>query len=150
MTCASIPKSRPNTQKPVSGYDYSCSRLGADYSKIPGIEADNVYHAEEVFNDPALARGKVAILGEGFVGTELAIYLAGEYGIKADIIEMLGEVNGAGNSCHKIAVVDMLMQHDIPTHFNTKPLKSTPGALSARGPKGKYSLKPTQSSLRRG
>lgn len=104
--------------------------------KIPGIEADNVYHAEEVFNDPALAKGKVAILGAGFVGTELAIYLAGEYGIKADIIEMLGEVNGAGNSCHKIAVVDMLMQHDIPTHFNTKAVEINARGVKCEGPEG--------------
>ncbi|NLA85788.1 MAG: FAD-dependent oxidoreductase, partial [Clostridiales bacterium] len=65
-----------------------------------------------------------------------AIYLAGEYGIKADIIEMLSEVNGAGNMCHKTAVMDMLMQHEIPTHFNTKAVEIRDKGIRCEGPEG--------------
>jgi NADPH-dependent 2,4-dienoyl-CoA reductase/sulfur reductase-like enzyme len=53
--------------------------------KIPGIES--ALGAEEVFLDPEKVKGRVAILGAGLVGIELAIWLA-QLGHEVDIIEM--------------------------------------------------------------
>jgi NADPH-dependent 2,4-dienoyl-CoA reductase/sulfur reductase-like enzyme len=60
---------------------------------IPGIDLPNVHQAIDVYKDPSVAKGKVVILGAGFVGTELAIYLNDLYGTKAEIIEMLGDIS---------------------------------------------------------
>ena len=56
---------------------------------IPGIDGGNVHQAIEVFENPALAKGKTVILGAGLVGTELAIYLAGLSSGKTDSVEIV-------------------------------------------------------------
>ena len=53
--------------------------------RIPGIE--KAFGAEQVYEKPDLAHGKVAILGAGLVGLELAIWLA-QMGHTVEIIEM--------------------------------------------------------------
>ena len=53
--------------------------------KIPGVE--KAYGAEQVYNNPSLAAGKIVILGAGLVGLELAIWLT-QMGRAVDIIEM--------------------------------------------------------------
>ncbi|MBN1766553.1 MAG: FAD-dependent oxidoreductase, partial [Sedimentisphaerales bacterium] len=86
---------------------------------IPGVNQSHVYQAIDVYKNPSLVKGRVVILGAGFVGTELAIYLK-DFGIDAEIIEMLAGISDGGNSTHKNAVNDMITQKKIPIHFNTK------------------------------
>ncbi len=102
---------------------------------IPGINKSNVYQAIDVFKNPSLIKGKVVILGAGFVGTELAIYLK-EFGVDAEIVEMLGDISDGGNSSHKSAVLDMLTQKNIPLHFNTKAVEITADGVKCQGPDG--------------
>jgi pyruvate/2-oxoglutarate dehydrogenase complex dihydrolipoamide dehydrogenase (E3) component len=104
--------------------------------KIPGVDLPNVYQAIDVYKDPSLAKGKVVILGAGFVGTELAIYLSELYGIKAEIIEMLGDISDGGNDHHKDAVKDMIIQKKIPIHYNTKAVEMTKSGVKCNGPDG--------------
>ncbi|MDR0817670.1 MAG: NAD(P)/FAD-dependent oxidoreductase, partial [Clostridiales Family XIII bacterium] len=70
--------------------DVIIAALGARPVKppIPGIDGANVYGAEEVFLDPALAGQDVVILGGGLVGLELGIYLAQD-GREVSVVEML-------------------------------------------------------------
>ncbi len=83
---------------------------------IPGINNSNVYQAIDVFNNPSLVKGRVVILGAGFVGTELAIYLK-DFGIDVEIVEMLGGISDGGNTTHKSAVLDMITgKHTHPLH----------------------------------
>ena len=103
---------------------------------IPGNESSNVYQAAEVFLSPALAKSKTVIVGAGFTGTELAIYLKCEYNIECEIVEALGEINSAGNHVHRSSVTDMINQHGIPIHFNTSAIEITPEGLKCRGPQG--------------
>ena len=91
---------------------------------IAGIDGETVYQAMQVYERPELVGEKTVILGAGLVGTELAIYLA-MLGRQIEIIEMKGSISDGGNSCHKRAVDDMLIQHKIPVHFNTKALEIT-------------------------
>ena len=103
---------------------------------IPGVGASNVYQAVEVWSDPSLAKGKTVILGAGFVGTELAIYLKSEFGVDAEIVEMLGDISDGGNSTHKSAVYDAIAQNSISLHFNMKAVEITPKGVRCQGPEG--------------
>ena len=118
--------------------DVIIAAVGSDpiTPNIPGIGGANVYQAIEVFKDPSLVKGKTVILGAGFVGTELAIYLDNEFGIIADIVEMLGEISYGGNHCQKNAIDDMITQKNIPIHFNTKAMEITTEGVKCLGPDG--------------
>ena len=102
---------------------------------IPGINNSNVYQAIDVYKNPSLVKGKVVILGAGFVGTELAIYLK-DFGIDAEIVEMLGDISDGGNSTHKNAIFDMVTQKNIPIHFHTKAVEITGDGVKCQGPDG--------------
>ena len=56
--------------------------------RIPGIDRGNVYGAEDIYNNPALAGKRVVILGGGLVGLELGVYLA-QNGREVTVVEML-------------------------------------------------------------
>ena len=106
--------------------DVIIAAVGSDpvTPNIPGINKSNVFHAIDVYKNPSLVKGRVVILGAGFVGTELAIYL-NELGIETEIIEMRGDISDGGNSTHKNAIFDMITQKNIPIRFNTKAVEIT-------------------------
>jgi 2,4-dienoyl-CoA reductase-like NADH-dependent reductase (Old Yellow Enzyme family) len=117
--------------------DVIIAAVGSDpvTPSIPGINGSNVYQAIDVYKNPSLVKGRVVILGAGFVGTELAIYLK-EFGIDAEIVEMLGDICDGGNSTHKSAIIDMITQKNIPIHFNTKAVEITGDGVKCQGPDG--------------
>ena len=118
--------------------DVIIAAVGSDpiTPSIPGIHKSNVYQAIDVFKNPSLVKGKAVILGAGFVGTELAIYLNDSFGIDAEIVEMLGDISDGGNSTHKSAVNDMIARKKIPIHFNTKAVEITDYGVKCQGPDG--------------
>jgi NADPH-dependent 2,4-dienoyl-CoA reductase/sulfur reductase-like enzyme len=89
---------------------------------IPGVSGDNVISAEAAYADDANTGDKVAVLGAGLVGTELAIHLAMQ-GKKVTIIEMLDKVNDGGNFQHIRAVNVELKRYGIALHLSTKALE---------------------------
>ena len=94
--------------------------------KIPGICGANVHQAMDVYKDPSLAKGKIVILGAGFVGLELAFYLTDlDKSRQIEVVEMLDDINDGGNDHHKMAVQDMINQKKLPIHFNTKAVEIT-------------------------
>ena len=111
--------------------------IGSETAKppIPGLDGANVHTAAEVFTDTELAKGKLLILGAGFAGTELAIYLKG-LGKEVEIVEMGGRINDGGNSCHSIAVMDMIIQNNIPIRYNTRAEEITDKGVRCTGPEG--------------
>ncbi len=117
--------------------DVIIAAVGSDpvTPNVPGINGSKVYQAIDVFKNPSLVKGRVVILGAGFVGTELALYLK-EFGIDAEIVEMLGDISDGGNSTHKSAVIDMITQKNIPIHFNTKAVEITGDGVKCQGPDG--------------
>jgi pyruvate/2-oxoglutarate dehydrogenase complex dihydrolipoamide dehydrogenase (E3) component len=118
--------------------DVIIAAIGSDpvTPDIPGISGSNVHHAIDVFKKPSLAGGKTVIIGAGLAGTELAIYLKGEFGIDTEIVEMLGNINTGGNHTHGLAVNDMIAQKNIPIHFNTKALEITSEGIRCQGREG--------------
>ncbi|MCL2126447.1 MAG: NAD(P)/FAD-dependent oxidoreductase [Oscillospiraceae bacterium] len=103
---------------------------------LPGIDGQNVHQAVDVFANPSLAKGKTMILGGGFVGTELAIYLKSCFGIDVEIVEMGGEISDGGNDHHMWTIEDMLEQHEIPLHFHTKAVRIDDAGVVCEGPGG--------------
>jgi len=91
---------------------------------IPGIDGANVKSAEEVYEDPSLAKDSVVILGGGLVGTELGIHLAG-MGRKVTILEMLPELSHGGNILHAIAIDVKIRELGIDLNLSTKALEIT-------------------------
>ena len=118
--------------------DVIIAAIGSDpvIPNIPGINGANVYQAVEVFKNPVLAKGKTVILGAGFVGAELAIYLKNELNADVEIVEMLGEISSGGNHCQKQAIEDIVAQKKIPIHYNTKALEITADGVKCQGPDG--------------
>ncbi|MDR2610200.1 MAG: NAD(P)/FAD-dependent oxidoreductase [Clostridiales Family XIII bacterium] len=110
--------------------DVIIAALGAKALKppIPGIDGPHVKSAEDVYVNPELAGDKVIILGAGFVGTELGIYLKG-LGKEVEIIEMLPGINDAGNVLHGLAVDVKLREEGIPAHFSTRAIEITPNGV---------------------
>ena len=103
---------------------------------IPGIGGANVHQAIDIFKNPDLVKGKALILGAGFVGTELAIYLKERSGIDVSIVEMTRRISDGGNDHHMWAIEDMLEQNEIPIHFNTKAVRITQDGVVCEGPGG--------------
>ncbi len=103
--------------------------------KIPGICGAHVHQAIDVYNNLDLAKGKIVILGAGFVGVELAFHLM-EHGHQVEIVEMLGDISDGGNDHHKSAVEDMVEQKKLPIHFNTKAVEITDKGVKCEGPDG--------------
>ena len=103
------------------GADVIIAALGAVPVRpdIPGIDGENVLCADEAYTDPDLVGESAVILGAGFVGTELAIYLNG-LGKKATVLEMADHMNVSSNSLHGQAVDIKLREEKIPVYFSTK------------------------------
>jgi len=58
---------------------------------VPGVESPEVRGAVEVYLDPGLIGNKCLIVGGGFVGCELAVYLS-QLGRQVTVVEQLPEV----------------------------------------------------------
>jgi 2,4-dienoyl-CoA reductase-like NADH-dependent reductase (Old Yellow Enzyme family)/thioredoxin reductase len=111
----------------AEGADAIIAAIGSVPSipNIPGVDRNNVVHAIELFRHPDRCGNKLVILGAGFVGTELAIFLKKYYGLNCEIVEMRGSISDGGNDHHKMAVDDQLKQLSIPVHFHTKAVEIT-------------------------
>jgi 2,4-dienoyl-CoA reductase-like NADH-dependent reductase (Old Yellow Enzyme family) len=125
--------------------DYACS-LGADVviaalgarpvvPDIPGIDGANVLGAEDAYRDPQKAGAASVILGAGFVGTELAIYLT-LLGKKALVVEMADEMNAAGNFLHGMAISAELDRLGIDVRYGAKAVQIDAGGVRCETPKG--------------
>lgn len=86
---------------------------------IAGIDNNNVISADEAFMNAEAVGEKVAILGGGLVGIELAIYLTG-LGKKATIIEMSDNLNDGGNFIHSLALSREINTQGIEVYTCTK------------------------------
>jgi 2,4-dienoyl-CoA reductase-like NADH-dependent reductase (Old Yellow Enzyme family)/thioredoxin reductase len=112
--------------------DVIIAALGAAPVKpnISGIDGENVFGAEEIYEDAAKAGPRVVILGGGLVGTELAIYLT-QRGHSVKIIEMLPELSDGGNQLHGLALDVKLRELGIEVFLSTKALKITGSNITA-------------------
>ena len=108
------------------GADVIIASIGAKpvVPPIEGIDGKNVMVYEDAYRTPEKAGQKVVVLGGGNVGVELSIYLA-MLGREVSIVEMLPELNDAGNMLHQIALDQQVAKYNIGLHLSTKALKIT-------------------------
>ncbi len=125
---------------------------------IPGIDRGNVYGAEEIYYNPALAGNKVVILGGGLVGLELGLYLA-QTGRAVTVVEMLPRTCASPDDketserfsafggmvvgdplVHGIAIREYLIAHpelQMQIKTSTKALEITNEGVMTEGPDGR-------------
>jgi pyruvate/2-oxoglutarate dehydrogenase complex dihydrolipoamide dehydrogenase (E3) component len=96
---------------------------------IEGIDGANVFHAEDMYLNTDKAGKKIAVLGGGLVGVELAIYLA-QTGKDVTIIEMLPQLNNGGNILHQLALDVEIKKHGIKLMLEAKAVKITRQGVS--------------------
>ena len=70
---------------------------------VKGIDGKNVFSAEIVYDMLDTVGKSVVVLGGGLVGIELAIHLA-QNGRGVTLMEMMPELNNAGNIMHQLAL----------------------------------------------
>jgi 2,4-dienoyl-CoA reductase-like NADH-dependent reductase (Old Yellow Enzyme family)/thioredoxin reductase len=125
--------------------------------RIPGIDEANVYGAEDIYNNPALAGQRVVILGGGLVGLELGVFLA-QNKREVTVVEMLPRTCASPDDketserfsafggmvvgdplVHGIAIRELLIAHPelkMTIKTSTKALEITENGLVAEGPYG--------------
>ncbi|MBR6950832.1 MAG: FAD-dependent oxidoreductase [Oscillospiraceae bacterium] len=119
------------------GADVVIAALGAVPVRpdIPGIDGTNVLCADEAYADPGRVGRSAVILGAGFVGTELAIYLK-SLGKSAAVLEMADHMNVSSNSLHGQAVDIKLREEKIPVFFSAKAVQIDAAGVLAETPEG--------------
>ena len=93
--------------------------------RIEGVEQDNVFDAREAFAHPEKLGRRVALIGAGLVGCELAIYLKG-LGHEVQPIEMTNMISTGGLSTQGTIVKRELRRLDIQISFNSAVTRFTP------------------------
>ena len=119
------------------GADVIIAALGARpvVPRIDGIDGKNVMVADDAYVDPKKAGKSAVILGAGFVGTELAIYL-NSLGVKVEIVEMADAIGAGNNFLHGAAVNIKLREEGIPVHFRNKAVKIDDKGVVCETPEG--------------
>ena len=90
---------------------------------IPGIDAPNVFQAEELYLNPEKAGKRVLIIGGGLVGMELAIFLSMTQGCECQIIEMDSNLRDNGEMLHGLAISTQFKKYGVKISTSTKALE---------------------------
>ena len=98
------------------------------FPPVPGIDGKNVVTAQYAFENPDKLGKKVAIIGGGLVGCELAIFLDME-GIKTDVIEMGRTINAPGLGSQGLAVKREMRRRGMEVTFQATASKVTDEGL---------------------
>ncbi len=103
------------------GPDVIVAALGARpfVPAIPGTDGANVIAAEELYMAPEKAGKRVAILGGGLVGTEMAIFMS-SLGHECIIIEMENRLNFGKNNLHAMAVRGELKKYGVDIRLGAR------------------------------
>jgi pyruvate/2-oxoglutarate dehydrogenase complex dihydrolipoamide dehydrogenase (E3) component len=112
------------------GADAIIAALGARPIKpdIPGIDGDNVLLADDAYIAPERVGSSAVILGGGFVGMELAIYLH-MLGRQVEVVEMAETINSFPNVLHGNAISIKMQEDGIEAHFSEKAVKIDRGGV---------------------
>ena len=123
------------------GADAVIAALGAVPVKpaIPGIEGAGVLCANDAFAAPEKVGQRVVVLGGGFVGLELAIYLH-SLGREVTVVEQAEAPNTASNMLHGQAVTIKLSEEKLPLLLSTRAEEITPAGVVCTGSEGRSIL----------
>ena len=112
------------------GADALIVAIGAEaiVPKIDGIDGKNVVMAEDASENAENIGKKVAVLGGGLVGSELAIHLAG-LGKDVTVVEMADGLAVDSNRVHRRMVIQVLDEKKVNIKTNTKGIRITEAGL---------------------
>ena len=86
---------------------------------IPGSDLAHVYNSFDVLRGDVKAKGKIAVIGGGLVGLEVAAFLAEDKDNQVIVLEMQAEVGQELGIFRKICVMENLYVSGIETKVNT-------------------------------
>lgn len=86
---------------------------------IPGSDLAHVYNSFDVLRGDVKAKGKIAVIGGGLVGLEVAEFLAEDKDNQVIVLEMQAEVGQELGIFRKICVMENLYVSGIETKVNT-------------------------------
>jgi len=115
--------------------DVIIAALGARPSIPPISGIENTTLAEDVYRDASSVGKRVAILGGGLVGTELALYLA-DFGAEVTLIEMQPMLTNGGNILHGLALDLQLRQKCVNILLSTRVAAIEDGAVRCEAADG--------------
>jgi pyruvate/2-oxoglutarate dehydrogenase complex dihydrolipoamide dehydrogenase (E3) component len=95
---------------------------------IPDMEGINLPHvvtAQQAYARPERLGERVAVIGAGLAGCELAIYLT-SLGHRAELLEKLDSIHTGGLITQGTLVSKQLREGNIPAHFRAEVLRVVP------------------------
>ena len=91
--------------------------------RIPGIDRENVYFAEDILRGRVLPEGRILIAGGGEVGVETAMHLADAERGAITVVEMTGEISAGSDGTRVVAQKKFMNEREIRLMLNTKVLE---------------------------
>lgn len=91
--------------------------------RIPGIDRENVYFAEDILRGRVLPEGRIVVAGGGEVGIETAMHLADAERGAITVVEMEGAISAKADGTKVVAMKRFLNEHEVKVMVNTKVLE---------------------------
>ena len=107
--------------------------------QIPGINGSHVIGAEDLYNDPEKAGGKLVIIGGGLVGIELSVFMAGR-GKQVCIVEVLDELTTDPFGMHSAALMFEMERKGVKIYLSTTVKEITSQGASCENAGGPFIL----------
>ena len=102
-----------------SGAEVVIAAIGAAPLVPPIAGVENALCANDVYIAPDLAGQRIAVIGAGLVGAELAVYLK-TLGRDVELVEQAPAIRAEGNSTHAMALSGELRRLELVPRFNAK------------------------------
>lgn len=87
--------------------------------RIPGIDRENIFFAEEILRGYAQVEGRIVIAGGGEVGIETAMYLADAERGAITVVEMTGAIAEKADGTKVVSMKKMLNEREVTVLLNT-------------------------------
>ena len=92
---------------------------------IPGLKGENVVDVVNCYKNPEKTGENVVVLGGGYSGLELSIYLTESFGRKCTVLEMAPQLSDAGNFVHALALAKETRDCGVDVRTGTKCVEIT-------------------------
>lgn len=97
--------------------------------KIPGIDRDNIYFAEDILRGRVLPEGRILVAGGGEVGVETAMHLADAERGDITVVEMTGAIAAGSDGTRIVAMKKFMNEREVKLMLNTKVLEFCAGGV---------------------
>ena len=131
-------KSRFEPADEKGKYDLAVLAIGSSAvkPKIPGIEGSNVFNSREVLKRPALAKGRIVVLGGGCAGAQTAEFLAAKKH-KVTVVEMTANFATDAPTDERFLLLGRLAKLGVVTMLETKATAIGSGSIEVENASGK-------------